>query len=107
MLFFYGCKYDNKIEVINCTDEKIDSLFFISNRICKPLKITNIGADSRINSQLINCGKDSGDGSFEVIIYQKDKIKTKTFGYFTNGYPIFIEMKIYNYNDSIRIVEEY
>ncbi len=89
LILLISCNGYNKIVIVNDSNNLIDSIILISKTECEPMKFKNIKSDSKIDTILKTCAKQGGDGCFQVSLFSKGKIIKKSFGYYTNGEPLF------------------
>lgn len=109
VLFLYSCSNSgNYVKFTNESNTKIDSITFIGNQKCIPLKIKNLIPNNTTSGVLENCNEKGGDGSYIVKIFINKKEITKGFGYYTNGVMYFDRIEIkYTKNGSILVKENY
>ena len=98
--------FNNNVKVKNFSETVVDSVIFTGNPKCNSLKFIKILPSTKISKQLINCNELSNDGSYIIHIFKDNKKYKKSFGYFTNGDPIFKEICItINKNNRIEVIE--
>lgn len=99
---------NNRIIISNRSGNIIDSIVVSTNMKCDPIKFINIKSNSTIDTIFKSCiDKQAGDGCFHVSLYGENQVINKSFGYYTNGVPVFKQMKIiYQNKNNCNIIFE-
>ena len=106
-LICFSCKtkITAKFEIINTTNEKIDSFYILPTNLKNNFIQLEPNSKSLYNFDMTELPKN--DGSYGLSFKTKTKNVFIGFGYYTNGYPMESLTKIFINSDTVIVKPEY